>query len=332
MQSIRRSFALLSLCLLTGFGAGCSRIRKYRAQDSPLPNLPTLAGKDRPATKPLAQSGRKRRLPGAAVAWSGEPNTAQPKANLAATQDSPRTTPADIRKIRDLVKSGRDRLSKAETYQVAMNRQERVGSSLLPAEDVLLSIRRNPKAVRLEWPSGSHKGREVIYSSSIAGGMMYINMADSMVPMPRITMAPDSPMVMKNSRHPITEAGLDAILDQLDVTLKSHETGKAAGETLTYDGVVTPTEIGRPCHKITRSTARGDVWVIALDAETCLPATVQENSSGGVLLEKYVFRNLSMDPASLAQNAAFDPDGRWGASKGLLGRFAQSGAASPAVR
>ncbi len=39
-----------------------------------------------------------------------------------------------------------------------MQRRERVGGSVLPEEEILLSIRRKPKAVRLEWMNGSSKG------------------------------------------------------------------------------------------------------------------------------------------------------------------------------
>ena len=232
--------------------------------------------------------------------------------------------------IRKLVDDGRSRIAKMTSYQVAMNRQERVGDSLLPAEDVLLSIRRQPRAVRLEWPAGSHKGREVLYSASEPGGMMHINMADAVIPA-RVNLAPDSPLVMKNSRHPITEAGLDAILDNLDASLKPHEAGTARGERMIYDGLVTPPEVGRPCHKVTRVTARGEVWTIALDVETSLPAVVQETAANGDLIEKYVFRDLKPDLPALAEANAFDPIGRWGPPKGILGRFAQGGAAANPV-
>ena len=165
-----------------------------------------------------------------------------------------------------MVQNGRTNLGKVQTYQVAMTRQERVGSTLQPSEDVLLSIRREPKAVRLEWPSGSQKGREVLYSASEPGGLMHINMADSARSCPvKMNLATDSPLVMRSSRHPITEAGLDAILDGLDVTLKPHEAGTAANDRLVYEGQVTPPEIGRACDKVTQvNAAKGETWVILL--------------------------------------------------------------------
>ena len=70
-------------------------------------------------------------------------------------------------------RTGKPILSRAEakldalqTYQMRVSRLERVNGQLQPEEEILLSIRRDPKAVRLEWASGPSKGREVIYSSS----------------------------------------------------------------------------------------------------------------------------------------------------------------------
>lgn len=365
LMAARRPTFLLALGIATLIGPGCSRMRTYRAQNSPLPGMPMLGRLNRGAErspKVLADRGRPGRQ--ADVAWSGTPNTTAPVARLAPPREiapgslqpsparisapppllteAPKPEPetakqkaADpaIAQIRALVQAGRDSLAKIGTYQVAMNRQERVGDGLLPAEDVLLSIRREPKAVRLEWPSGPHKGREVLYSAAEPGGMMHINMADSVLPLPKMTMAPDSPMVMKNSRHPITEAGLDAIVDRLDDSVKPHEAGNAGSETLTYGGIVTPAEVGRPCHKITRLTAGGESWTIYLDASSCIPTYVEEVAAGGELLERYAFRDLIADPPALADAAAFDPERRWGGPRGLLGRIAKGAdSAEPARR
>lgn len=349
-RDTRRLAPIALTILLVAGDSGCSRLQKYRAQDSPLPGLPRLGRRFRGGSKAPADLARRDQpARGADVAWSGQPNDAPPAVALAAPPnarpDASRRVPSrpasaptgekaadpGLAQVRSLVDAGRAKLAKVGTYQVAMHRQERVGETLLPAEDVLLSIRREPRAVRLEWPAGPHKGREVIYSAS-NGGMMHINMADSVIPMPRMTMAPDSPMVLKNSRHPITEAGLDAVLDNLEASLKAHEAGAARGERFAYEGIDAPPEVGRTCHKITRSTAGGQRWIIAIDVETSLPSVVQETAANGELLEKYVFRNFAADPPALAEAAAFDPDGRWGAARGLFGRMAQGGhSASPAV-
>ncbi len=357
-QAAHRIGIAVALVFLLQSGPGCARMRKYRAQDSPMPGMPLIGRVKRGSTEAPASQARVARTRNRGdVAWSGLPNTAPPLARLdppqglnpdsvsmipslaksdsspASSIESPKTTKnPDIAKVRDLVQTGRTRLEKLRSYQVAMNRQERVGDTLQPSEEVLLSIWRDPKAVRLEWPTGPHKGREVLYSAAASGGMMHINMADSILPIPKMTLPPDSPLVMKNSRHPITEAGLDAILARLDETLKPHEAGTAAGERLSYDGTLNPPEIGRPCHKVSRVTATGETWIIYLDSATCVPTFVQEVAANGDLLERYVFHDFVADPASLAEASAFDPEKRWNSGRGFFGRIAQSGSANPAPK
>ena len=200
------------------------------------------------------------------VAWSGEPNVSPPvarktpKRDLAtstpmlsvpgdaqpASADGPKVAEApgpDIARVRDLIQKGRDRMAKVATYQVSVNGQERVNGTLQSADEARLSIRREPRAIRLEWPNGSHKGREVLWSASEPGGMMHVHIGDSMLPVPDLTLSPTNAMVMKYSRHPVTEAGLDSVLDRLDESLKPHEGGTSGAEKLTYDGLRTPPEI-----------------------------------------------------------------------------------------
>ena len=102
-----------------------------------------------------------------------------------------------------------------KTYQVKISRQERVQGQLQPEEDILLSIRRNPKAVRLEWSNGPNQGREVIYSSTLDPGMIFVHQPSTAILLPSMKIPVDSPLVTKNSRHSITEAGFDTILENM---------------------------------------------------------------------------------------------------------------------
>ncbi len=63
-------------------------------------------------------------------------------------------------------------------------RAERVGGQLQPEEEIILSVQRKPKAVRLEWTSGPSKGREVIYASNIDPRMLFVHMGNSAIPLP----------------------------------------------------------------------------------------------------------------------------------------------------
>ena len=237
--------------------------------------------------------------------------------------DAPNASLAEIRRLTEL---GRSRLDGVSTYQVRLNRQERVGEALHDPEDVLLSIRRNPRAVRLQWPNGGSKGREVIYAADRDNGQMHVFNPGTLVP--RLKMSPDNPLVAKNSRHPITEAGLDAILEQLQGAVAAQEAG-GTNETLTLDAAPSK-DGGRTVRGITRTIPGRETWVVALDAESGLPTSVKATGPGGELLESYVFSELKLDPTELAATDAFDPDARWGQPQGLLGRIARGAAEKPA--
>ena len=80
--------------------------------------------------------------------------------------------------------------------------------------------------------------------------------------------------------------------------------------------------------------AAGETWNVYLDAQSLLPRMVVAQDSRGQLIERYVYREIRENPDDLAAAGAFEPDQRWGESKGLLGRFARAAAGSnlPAPR
>jgi hypothetical protein len=248
-----------------------------------------------------------------------------------------RATPGssdDLPRLAALIHQTREAVDKLTTYQIKMNHQERVYGTLNPPEDVLMSIRKSPKAVRLEWPTGPHKGREVIYVADSGKGLMHVHMGNSMVPLPDLTMPPDSPMALRSSRHPINEAGLETIVDRLESYLKSNESGLAGQAKVSYEGLEQPAGLAKACHKILRVNAQGELWLIYIDPDTHYPTMVQGTSPDGELIERHIYREIAVDLPALAKADAFDPVARWGEPKGFLQKLARatSTAAPPATK
>ncbi len=77
-----------------------------------------------------------------------------------------------------------------------------------------------------------------------------------------------------------------------------------------------------------RRTASGETWNIYLDERSLLPCMVFAQDSRGALIERYVYREIRENPTELAAAGAFEPDQRWGESKGLLSRFARAATGS----
>jgi hypothetical protein len=222
----------------------------------------------------------------------------------------------------ELVAQARTALDGMTSYQVAMHRQERVNGSLLPEEDVVLAVRRSPRAVRLTWPNGTNQGREVLYRADEPGGQMHIKMANPALP--RMNLLPESPLVMRNSRHPVTEAGFDSLVEGLENAVNAPS---ASG--IVYSGLETPVGLDRPAHCLVRTTPAGETWKIYLDSQSHLPTLVQAVDAKGELLERYLFQDVRPNPAELAGAEAFDPNARWGAPRGLLSRLTGGGAGAP---
>lgn len=240
-----------------------------------------------------------------------------------------RRAPTRDKKLQNVLAIAKDRLDALATYQVNITRVERVGGQLQTEEEVLLNIRRNPKAVRLEWAKGPSKGREVIYSAAINDRMMYINSGNSALPIPRMSIPVDSPLVLRNSRHPITEAGFDTILDNLFQFLEPKSAEAARDGKLVYKGIDRPKGMDQPCHLLERVTPKGETWQVYLDTRTLMPTMVSAiQTPSGELIERYTYRNLRPNPVELASADAFDPDKRWGESKGWLSRLARGAGTS----
>ncbi|WP_422930558.1 DUF1571 domain-containing protein [Singulisphaera sp. PoT] len=274
-----------------------------------------------------------------ATAAAPAPASPRDSIDLASTSKPLNDRPADVEaatsddesaeKLESVLAESRKKLNSLSSYQVTIKRQERVGETLQPAEEALLSIRRNPKAVRLEWPTGPHKGREVIYATGDGDGLLHVNMADSLVPMVPLALAPDSPLAMRNSRHPISEAGFDNILENIEKNFKPASTNKAAGK-VTYQGTENPGQLKQPSHKIVRVTPTGETWVVYIDPDTMFPVMVQATSAKGDLLERYLFVDPKTDVAELASADAFDHNKRWAQTGGFLQRLARAGGSKPA--
>jgi hypothetical protein len=156
---------------------------------------------------------------------------------------------------------------------------------------------------------------------------MYVNMGNSALPISRMSIAVDSPLALRNSRHPITEAGFDTIFENL----ASRETPEPVTSTgtgkLEYKGIKRPKGADQDCHLLERVSPRGETWQVYLDIKTLMPAVVVAfRSSGGELIERYTYKNLKANLSELTDVAAFDPDKRWGESKSWLSRLARTAA------
>ncbi len=139
----------------------------------------------------------------------------------------------------------------------------------------------------------------------------------------------DSPLVMRNSRHSITEAGFDTIIDNLRKAERDGDTDRSKSGVLSYQGAG---KAGRPRPTVPPFRApnggRAKPGTSTSTRARCCRAWSSPRIRAEQLIERYVYREIRENPTELAAAGAFEPDQRWGESKGLLTRFARAATGS----
>lgn len=275
-----------------------------------------------PTTLPSAKSATALALnqPAKTGSWRGERSTAPASESTElplAANPSPRVVTHPVDDPRAILARVEKAVDQLDSYQVHMTRSERMGQGTQPDESILLSIRRNPRAVRLEWTSGPNKGREVIYSAALDPKSLFVHMPTNGLPLPTMKISVDNPLVRKNSRHSITEAGFDVMLKEL-LSAGSNSTSQ-----IDYRGLEKPKGDDALAYHFVHHDDHGETWDVFLDPQSLLPRRVEARDSRGQVIEHYVYKEMKPNPAALTAADAFEPDQRWGRSEGMLSRFAR---------
>lgn len=236
------------------------------------------------------------------------------------TSQNSNSSKSDVAKLDSILQKTSLTLGQISSYRVQVSLQEQMNGKLLPPDSFQLSKRREPFAVRMEWSQGKEAGREVIFSPVYTNGMIQIRMPKGLIP--RISMSPESPLVRSKSRHPISEAGADSVVDRLRSTLDLHKQNRPDAGQLEVTTVVEPV-VGQ-VDRIKHVTSTGETWVVDMDSSTGLPLTIHATDPNGQLLEHYEFRKYELNRPDLMTADAFDPNARWGQAS-LFGKIARSG-------
>ena len=154
----------------------------------------------------------------------------------------------------------------------------------------------------------------MIYSSAVNPRTMYVNMANSALPIPRMSIPIDSPMVLRTSRHPITEAGFDTIFKTWTAQ------GNAAGTSTGTAGSCTRGSSG-PKGRICPATSSSGPRRKGRPGRSTSTPRPDARGGGGIPAGGGADRaihlpDLKAESRRTGLGAAFDPDKRWGESKG----------------
>jgi hypothetical protein len=193
-----------------------------RAEQRPL--AVTSAKPSEPSPVPAPPSTRPS---GPAIPPPDEPPPPKPQAR----GDTPALNPptAAVDDLHRIHKQAADACAGIDSYLCRLTRREQVNGKVHPEEVILFKFRKQPFSVHFKWIGTEGKGREVVFVKGQYDSKLQILMAagDSLFASAgtRMAFAPDNPLVRRSSRHPITEAGVCAIVEGFGASLAAADRG-----------------------------------------------------------------------------------------------------------
>jgi hypothetical protein len=229
--------------------------------------------------------------------------------------------------VRRLHEAAVDRYAGIESYVVRLKRREQINGKDQPEEIMSLTFRKQPWSVHFKWLNDPGKDREVVYVKGQHGNNIHTRLAAGDIPLMRggmrIALPPDDPRVLAKSRHPITEAGVGAMIERIGELIAAQEKGDLRSGRLAYFGPQSrpdySTPEGGPAslegieHTIPPGgdvgLAKGGRRQYFFDPSNGLPVLVVTHDDRGQEVEHYSFDrflfNVKLD------NDDFDPDKLW---------------------
>lgn len=125
--------------------------------------------------------------------------------------------------------------ARVTSYTARFVRQERVGTRLRPREEVLLKFQR-PWRFYMYWIAGPATGREMLFVEGRDDDKVLVHEPRFLSSLFTLVLAPDSPHIFQESRHPATDVGLGRLIELIaGETRRAHRAGEL---TIVDQGVV----------------------------------------------------------------------------------------------
>ncbi len=266
----------------------------------------------------------------------GRPETAPAVTARSAAADAPRPAPRNdvppppankaplpaSTSARQLIQNAQGRYARIDCYIVRLTRREMLDKEMKPEERLLFKFRKKPWSVYFKWLEKTGKGREAVYVKGRYGDKIHTRLAAGDVLLfpagSRIALAPDNPLVLKQTRHPITEAGIGATLDRLGEVLAGTERGDRKLGSLTLLEPAARPEFEQPVQALEHAIPvkcdpglpRGGKRTFYFSPANGLPTLIRTQDERGQEVEYY--RYDYFQPCVKLDDADFDPDQLWG--------------------
>jgi outer membrane lipoprotein-sorting protein len=195
-----------------------------------------------------------------------------------------------------------------QDYTAHFVKRERIKDKLRDTEDIRLKFR-EPGKIYMQWVGPYVPGREILFVKGRDEDRALIHEPKFPSSLITILTPPDSPLVLQQSRHPITDVGLGRLIELLAAHIHRALTrGELATREIAAVGRSSPAKAERRLELMTPKTATGYIAhraVVAIDLATRLPVAVELFGASDELLASYTYKDLVVNPGLTDHD--FDP-------------------------
>lgn len=238
-----------------------------------------------------AQPARKRPTPGAVVV----PNIVPPREPVEVPEDHP------LYEALQLAYESRDALTAVDDYTAVFAKREMLGTRMT-TQVMDMKFREKPFSVYFKF-KGAEAGREVIFVAGRNRGNLLVHEVGVASLAGTISLAPTAPEVMKNTRYPITQAGISNLLE----TIIAQWEGESRFGEIDVQFFRSAKLGDQPCvavqctHPTPRREFKFHMTRLYLDKESKLPVRVEQfgfprrEGEKAPLVEEYSYTNLRVN-------------------------------------
>lgn len=197
--------------------------------------------------------------------------------------------------------------ARVQSYTARFVRQEVVDGRLRPREEALLKFQR-PGRIYLRWTAGRPAGREILFVPGQNGDRMLVREPGLLASLATIVMAPDSPRVLEESRHPVTDIGIGPLIGLI---LDNARRAAAAGDLVVrvLGASAGPEGPGRGVEMVLSTRADKGYYcrrlALVIGESSGLPVRAVVYDWTDRMVAEYAYLDLKLDPSLEARD--FDP-------------------------
>jgi hypothetical protein len=198
-------------------------------------------------------------------------------------------------------------LARTDSYTAIFHKQERIQERLTDEETIFLKFKK-PFKVYMKWIKEPYKGRESLYIEGDNDNLIKVHEC-GIAGMVTLNIDPKGTLVMKGSRHPVTDSGLENLVKLIrrnleksanaqEIDIKEHGGEKVYGRATRKVEIVFPKDKAKNyyCYRA----------LINFDEETKVPVRVHIYDWDDTLLENYGYEAIKLRAA--LTEADFDPN------------------------